>query len=91
MLRLDEALERLKTMECPTGGVEERILETLVEFNIAKRNDISITHDQDDEFINNNIEAYRAKFRGNKAQTVVVLCRSGIDDYVSKVLDAYVQ
>lgn len=88
MATLNNAIDRIKTLECPTGDVEVRVADILEDYEVANRNLITIYRDE--QFDTNGAEAYKASILGNKRQSVIVLAESGLDNYVAKVVDAYI-
>ncbi|KGK85989.1 hypothetical protein [Clostridium sp. HMP27] len=89
MSKIDDAIERIKILECPTGNVEARVAQILEEYGVASSNEISIERDK---YIDNvNGEAYRAKILGDANQSIIVVAESGLDDYVAKVTDVYMK
>lgn len=88
MERLEDAIERIKILECPTGEVENRVAGILEDYGVAGRNEIDISRDE--KYDRDGAEAFSAKIRGSEGQSIVVLAKSGLDDYVAKVVDAYV-
>lgn len=88
MATLENAIDRIKTLECPTGEVEIRVADILEDYEIANRNFITIYRDE--QFDINGAEAYKARITNNSRQSVIVLAESGLDNYVAKVVDAYI-
>lgn len=88
MSRLDAAVERIKTIECPTGEVEYRVADILDDYGIANRNDIFIN--RDNSLDRDGAEAYCTNISGRMEKSIVILAKSGFDDYVAKVVDAYI-
>lgn len=83
MENLKDAIERIKILECPTGEVENRIVEILNDYEVASKNDIEVVRNEDAD--KNGAQGYIAKVKGN--ETLTVLATSGMDDYVAKVID----
>lgn len=88
MTELDDAIERIKELECPTGEVEERVAEILEEYDVADSNEIIVSRDE--SLDTNDAEAYSTKLPGDSDKSIVILSKSGLDDYVAKVIDVYV-
>lgn len=88
MSKLDAAIERIRILECPTGDVEIRVAGILEDYKIANRNDIVVARDED--YDRDGAEAYRAIISEGEKKSIVVLAKSGYDDYVAKVVDAYI-
>jgi hypothetical protein len=86
MSKIEDAIERIKNLECPTGDEENRIEEILVDYGIANKNEIEI---KKSETLNDGATEFCANISGNKNQSIIVLATSGMDDYVAKVKDVY--
>ncbi len=86
MNNIDAAIDRIKILECPTGEIENRVAGILENCGVAERSKVNISRvknlDQDEA------QAYTVKFQG-KDNSIVVLAKSGLDDYVATVVDAY--
>lgn len=85
---INSAIDRIKSLECPTGEVESRVAGILEDYNVANKNEINIYRNESLDRIG--AEAYTASFPNNPNQSLVVLAKSGIDDYVATVVDAYI-
>lgn len=88
MSNLEKAVDRIKILECPTGELENRVKGILEDYNIADRKEIMINRYQKAD--KDGSEAYRAEISGNMQQYITILAKSGMDDYVSKVVDVYI-
>lgn len=86
MSKMDDAINRIRILECPTGELENRVAEILEDYGVAERSKININRagslDHDEA------QAYRVKMAGEDF-SFVVLAQSGLDDYVAKVVDVY--
>ncbi len=89
MWKLEQAVERIKALECPTGEVEYRVADILDDYGIANRNEISIKRDR--KLDKNGAEGYVTNLFDNNSKTIVILAKAGKDDYVAKVEDAYIK
>ena len=87
MNSIENAIDRIRILECPTGEVALRVADILEDYNIANRNDLEIYRDR--QFDRNGAEAYTA-FSNKSNQSIIFLAKSGMDDYVAKVVDAYI-
>jgi hypothetical protein len=85
MTNMDNAIERIKILECPTGHVESRIAGILEDYEVGNKRDIEVMRDEQSD--NDEAQGYIAKVKGNK--TLTVLATSGMDDYVAKVVEVY--
>ncbi|CCQ97179.1 conserved hypothetical protein [[Clostridium] ultunense Esp] len=85
---MEKAINKIKILECPTGELEERIINILEKYKIANRNEVTVNRDESlDE---DGFKAYRIEFLGNKIPSIVLLTKSGLDDYVVKVFRVYI-
>ena len=82
MDQMSEALNRIRSLECPTGELENRVADILNDYGIAQRSRIKITKlettDRDDG------ETYQVDM---PEQSFVMQAKSGLDDYVVKVVN----
>lgn len=88
MTKLEDAIERIKILECPTGDVEHRVAGILEDYKVANRNEISIKREE--SLDKNGSQGYIAKLPHSTGTSIVVLATSGMDDYVAKVTDVYI-
>lgn len=87
MTNLKEVIDRIKILECPTGELENRVVDIFQDYGVANKNEITINRDE--SLDREGAEAYNAKISGNRADSVIILAKSGLDDYVVKVVDVY--
>lgn len=87
MEKLKGAIERIKILQCPTGEVENRVVGILQDYGVANKDEITMTRDEELDRVG--AEAYCAKITTG-GETIVVLAKSGEDDYVAEVVDAYI-
>jgi hypothetical protein len=88
MSHIEDAIERIKELECPTGKVENRIAGILEDYGVAYRSEVEVEKYEGGKI--NGVEEFCVKIPGDKNQSIIVLANSGIDDYVAKVKDAYI-
>ncbi|MCR1899305.1 hypothetical protein NSA47_09955 [Irregularibacter muris] len=88
MHRLEQAIERIKILECPTGHVEERIAGILEDYQVAQRDEITVQRDESLDSID--AQGYHVQLSNNQEQSLRILAKAGLDDYVAKVTDAYI-
>ena len=88
MAKIDDAIKRMKVLECPTGDLENRVAGILENYEVANRNEITVNRAE--QYDRDEAQAYNVKILNDNTQTIVILAKSGIDDYVAKVIDAYV-
>lgn len=86
MTKIDEAIGRIRILECPTGELENRVTEILEGYRVSSRSKINVN--RDNNFDSNEAQAYRVEIEGEN-QSIMVLAKSGYDDYVATVIDAY--
>lgn len=86
MRNLQEAIERIKILECPTGEVENRVAEILEGYGVADTDQIRINRNE--SLDKDGLEAYNINISGSN-HSMVILAKSGLDDYVAKVVDVY--
>jgi hypothetical protein len=86
MKKIDEAIDRIRILECPTGELENRVTQILEDYRISSRSKINVN--RDNKFDSNEAQAYRVEIEGED-QSIMVLAKSAYDDYVATVIDAY--
>jgi hypothetical protein len=86
MKKIDEAIDKIRTLECPTGDLENRVTEILENYGVADRSKINVNRDE--YFDKDEAQAYRVQIL-NQEHLIMVLAKSGYDDYVAKVTDVY--
>lgn len=85
MNKINEALDEIIKIECPTGELEKRINNILVDYDLINKNTI-VTEDE----TLNTIDA-KAFCANTSNGRLVVMARSGMDDYVATVVSAYIR
>lgn len=86
MNKIDEAIDRIRILECPTGDLESRVAEILEDYRIADRSKVNIHRDS--KLDREDAQAFKVQIPGER-QSIVVMAKSGYDDYVAKVTDVY--
>jgi hypothetical protein len=86
MSRINEAINRIRNLECPTGDLENRVTEILLDHGVAEPNQVSVK--RDNKLSTDEAQAYRVKI-ADEGESFIELAKSGYDDYVAKVTDAY--
>jgi predicted Zn-dependent protease len=81
----ESALEKIQKLECPTGDLEERIMEILTDYHVAQEDEIEIARRK--EYDRGGAQAYQIQFDQYEGNAIIVLARSGADDYVARVTD----
>jgi hypothetical protein len=89
MSKIEDAIERIKILECPTGEVENRIAGILEDYGVASRSQVEVKRYEGLRI--NGAAGFCAKIAGDENQSIIVLANSGMDDYVAKVTDAYIK
>lgn len=86
MKNLESAMERIRRLECPTGEVEERILGIMESYGGVDRNAVQIKR-QEDSDRDDGAQAYSANVLRGQNTSMMIYAKSGLDDYVAKVVD----
>ncbi len=88
MGNLEKAIARIKVLECPTGELEKRVAGILEDYEVANADVITISREeQRDRY---GLQAYSAMIPSDNDQYITVLAKSGLEDYVATVVDAYI-
>ncbi|MEG6584758.1 hypothetical protein [Dendrosporobacter sp. 1207_IL3150] len=87
MPNIEDALDRIRALECPTTAIKRRVAGILLYYEVANKSDINVIREH--SLDKNGARGYTAKISGDNSLDIVVLARSGQDDYVAKVVDAY--
>lgn len=86
MDNLNEAFNRIRVLECPTGDLENRVAGILGDYGIVNGSSMNI--DRASSLDREDAQAYVVKIVDD-GQSFVILAQSGYDDYVAKVVDIY--
>ncbi len=86
MKNINGAIDRIRILECPTGELENRVAGILEDYGIADSSKVDIN--RDNSLDREEAQAYNVKIPG-EGQSIVVLAKAGLDDYVAKVVDVY--
>lgn len=89
MSKIEDAIQRMKILECPTGEVENRIAGILEDYGVANKSEVEV--ERYEGLVVNGAEGFCVKIPGDKNQSIIVLASSGMDDYVAKVTEAYIK
>jgi hypothetical protein len=89
MSYIEDAIGRIKELECPTGKIENRIAGILEDYGIAYRSEVEVERYEGAKA--NGVERFSVKIPGDKNQSIIVLANSGLDDYVAKVTEVYIK
>jgi hypothetical protein len=87
MYNLEEAIEKIKTLECPAGDLENSVALILEDYKVASPNEIKMSLNKQED--KDGIQAYKAEI-ASSGERIIVLAETGFDGYVTKVVDAYI-
>lgn len=88
MSTVDDVLERIRIIECPTGTVEDKVAGILEDYGFGPKSQIIVNRDE--KLDKDGAQAYMAKAPYLETSPIVILAKSGREDYVAKVVDAYI-
>lgn len=83
----NQVFEELKSIECATDNMLDRVIDVLEHYN--PNGEYQIVAEEDDDFIHDNIRVYNAFAEGGDAPSIAIVVQEGLDHYVAKVIDAY--
>lgn len=86
MANLENAIERIKKLECPVGEIKSRVAGILEDYGVADGGQISVKEEADS---GEGIRVYRCDIPGDRKGTLLLHTLSGSEDYVAKVTDVY--
>jgi hypothetical protein len=89
MGNLEDALDRIKKIECPTGDLGKWIAGIVEDYNIGPKNEVKVMRVNDLD--RNGAKGYKVEVAGQRENSMVVMATFGMDDYVMKVVDAYIE
>jgi len=84
---IEHAIAEIKTLECPTSDIKGRVRGILRNHEIAHGTEITVSRNH--MLDKNGARGYSAKITRDDGLTINVLAMSGMDDYVTKIIDAY--
>ena len=79
--------DELKSIECATDNLLERVTDVLEHYN--PNGEYQIVAEEDDDFIHDNIRVYNAFAEDGSSPSIAVVVQEGFDHYVARVIDAY--
>lgn len=88
MNNIEGAIERIKGLECPAGDIKSRVRGILKDYEVANRSEITVSRDH--RLDKKGARGYNAKITRENGLDIAVVAVSGMDDYVVKVIDAYI-
>lgn len=86
MNKFNEAVSRIKILECPTGDLESRVAGIFADYGVADISKVKVRRKENLDSAQ--AQAYQVDIAG-EGQSLVVLAESGYDDYVAKVVEVY--
>ncbi|CUH94830.1 hypothetical protein P22_0896 [Propionispora sp. 2/2-37] len=84
MTKLDAAVERIKILECPTGEVEARVADILVDYDVANRHEVTVR--RENTLDRDGAQGYKARLSSDSRVSLSLWAKSGAEDYVAKVV-----
>lgn len=87
MASIEAAVDRIKRLECPTGDLTDRVASILADHQITPSGEIDRLEGLD----GNGAQAYRVTIARPEATSIIFKAKSGNDDYVAIVTDAYIE
>lgn len=88
MGNLDEVVEKIRVLECPTGQLGVRLEEILEDYHLGDMDSVRIEEDEDINL--DGTKGYSIEIP-EEGETIRVFSTAGLDDYVEKVVDAYIE
>lgn len=86
MNKLNEAIQKIEKLECPTGELELHVSGILSDYGLTEYNVKSLKRDE--KFDTEEAQAFCADTKNGK---LIVMASSGMDDYVAKVVNVYMK
>lgn len=86
MANIQNAIDRIRKVQCPTGELEEKVAGILEGYEVAKREDVSLHREEN--FDRDNALGFRAEINTPQKISIRILARSGAEDYVAQVIEA---
>jgi hypothetical protein len=87
--KIDDAVERIKKLECATGQEENRIAEIIEDCGVASKSQIRVT--KAEELDIDGREQFCANISGESNETIIALATTGLDDYVATITEAHIE
>lgn len=87
MIVNSEIFEELKSIECATDHLLDRVFDIIEKYN--PNGEYQIIAEEDQDFIHDNIRVYDAFSEDGLSPSFAVVVQEGLDHYVAKVIDAY--
>lgn len=88
MIKDSEITKKIIGIECPTDNVTDRVIGVLEEYDVEGQYQITSRFDEDYE--ETRLKYYRAYSESGDRPDLVMVVKEGLDGYVAKVVDAYV-
>ncbi len=87
MQRDKDLVKKIIGIECPTDKVADRVINVLEEYNLDGQ--YQITSRIDDDYDETRLKYYRAFSETEDNPDLIMVVKEGKDDYVAKIVDAY--
>lgn len=84
MTTINNAIDEIKKIECPTGELEKRVAGILYEYDLTDMNINAVKRER--RLDERDAKAFCADTSNGK---LVIMATSGMDDYVAKVVHVY--
>jgi hypothetical protein len=80
---------RIIGIECPTDKVTDRVIGVLEEYDLEGQ--YQITSRIDEDYEETRLKYYRAYSETGNRPDLIMVVKEGMDGYVAKVVDAYIE
>ncbi len=87
MSTIEDAIQKIKMLQCPTGELEDRVTCILEDCNVSPKSDIVINREE--RLDRDGAKAYSVIIADRIDPAMTLLAKSGQDDYVVQVEDVY--
>ncbi|MGE5632952.1 MAG: hypothetical protein ACM3TR_17935 [Caulobacteraceae bacterium] len=89
MNKENDMLKRIIGIECPTDNVTDRLINVLEEYNPG--GEYQITAETDNDYEETRLKFYKAYSESGENPDIVAVVKEGKDDYVAKIVDAFIE
>jgi secreted Zn-dependent insulinase-like peptidase len=90
MSNIESIAKRLVGIECPTGEVERRVISKILDEN-HNCNSESLRVERVKELDKGEFIAYKASGISSEEKNIIIYVDEGMDHYVAKVVETYIQ
>ena len=87
MSQNEEIFAELKSIECATDSLVDRVIDVLENYN--PNGEYQIVAEEDQDFVHDNIRVYNAFSEDGTSPSIAIVVQEGLDHYVAKIVDAY--